>query len=1187
MEKPDEAASIKVEEGAIEDQGLARVEAVKEEDSPSLERDGGNQKLVEMENGNMNGGVENETVDGEEEAIGRVQEVEFQGLASVEAVKEEDTASFERDCAVECDVGILDREEKENDAMSGGVENGTATEKGTLNGEKEAIENVQVVEVQSFASAEAVKAAECDVGKQNLEEKKNDTMYGEVENGTATEIATDEGEAIESVQTLEVEVQGFPSADAVKKEDMLPLERDCGVECDGGDQNIEEKESVMMNGTKTENESVDGEDEEAAEEATGKVSKTRGRKPGTKIQRPKSDGPVGEPRRSSRSRKLVSLEEPDLSFDLEDHVPAKRKPRQKGNEPVKGERRERKLQEKSDEPVEGERRSTRTCKTVSFAESDTSSEGEVIVSAKRKSREKSDTKPRKASRTGDSGETSGLQKRDFVYKELASLERNREFTENYCLMCHQCQRNDKGSVVRCTKCKTKRYCFPCISNWYPKMTHEEVAAACPFCLNNCNCKACMRQDVEMKDLKSRLEVELTPDKSRQYAKYMVQALLPFLKRIDEEQILERNFDARILGVPVKDINVEEAECSSDERMYCDICKTAIFDYHRNCQECESDICLSCCSEIRDDNLRGNVPSVVMKFVDKGFGYLHGGKTDKKLRSRRVIVSSTEVPLDLQPKSGWQANGDGAISCACGSGILKLKTLYCKNWVSELVATAEGLVNGPEVVPDAPSTRKCACFNSSGDLEVQCHKLIKASSRNDSDDNYLFYPKAKDLTEEDFEHFRHHWKKAEPVLVSNVLETGSGLSWEPLVMWRAFRQIKNENHATLLDVKTLDCLDWCEVDVNVCKFFRGYLQGDYDGAGWPRILKLKDWPPSAMFDERLPRHGAEYTCCLPFKEYTHLDKGPLNLASKLPPNSLKPDVGPKTYIAYGVSDELGRGDSVTKLHCDMSDAVNILAHTTEISYDKFGKIEELKELHFKQDEKELYRNCKSVDRVDEEKSNSNEVEDDRSSEKLNEETNGGEVSKPQTEEKIDTVEGGALWDIFRREDVPKLQEYLLKHFKEFRHTHCSPVQEVIHPIHDQTFYLYEKHKRQLKEEYGIEPWTFVQKLGDAVFIPAGCPHQVRNLKSCIKVASDFVSPENVGECIRLTEEFRLLPMNHRSKEDKLQVKKMCLYAMSEAVQILQGKKPEHGDEEVNECKKGTKKRGSKTTPKNKRKKRKIQ
>lgn len=29
--------------------------------------------------------------------------------------------------------------------------------------------------------------------------------------------------------------------------------------------------------------------------------------------------------------------------------------------------------------------------------------------------------------------------------------------------------------------------------------------------------------------------------------------------------------------------------------------------------------------------------------------------------------------------------------------------------------------------------------------------------------------------------------------------------------------------------------------------------------------------------------------------------------------------------------------------------------------------------------------------------------------------------------------------------------------------------------------------------GVEPWTFEQNLGEAVFIPAGCPHQVRNLK----------------------------------------------------------------------------------------------
>jgi hypothetical protein len=43
-----------------------------------------------------------------------------------------------------------------------------------------------------------------------------------------------------------------------------------------------------------------------------------------------------------------------------------------------------------------------------------------------------------------------------------------------------------------------------------------------------------------------------------------------------------------------------------------------------------------------------------------------------------------------------------------------------------------------------------------------------------------------------------------------------------------------------------------------------------------------------------------------------------------------------------------------------------------------------------------------------------------------------------------------------------------------------------------------------------------------------------MQSCIKVALDFVSPENVQECVRLTDEFRQLPMDHWAKEDKLEV-----------------------------------------------------
>lgn len=92
-----------------------------------------------------------------------------------------------------------------------------------------------------------------------------------------------------------------------------------------------------------------------------------------------------------------------------------------------------------------------------------------------------------------------------------------------------------------------------------------------------------------------------------------------------------------------------------------------------------------------------------------------------------------------------------------------------------------------------------------------------------------------------------------------------------------------------------------------------------------------------------------------------------------------------------------------------------------------------------------------------------------------------------------------------------------------------------------------------------------------------------------MALDFVCPENVKECLALTNEFRLLPVDHRAREDKLevlvltskslhscvpssrsvhlasnngwiahinscatilQVKKMILYAAKEAVQYLQ-------------------------------------
>merc|ERR1712045_135357 len=71
----------------------------------------------------------------------------------------------------------------------------------------------------------------------------------------------------------------------------------------------------------------------------------------------------------------------------------------------------------------------------------------------------------------------------------------------------------------------------------------------------------------------------------------------------------------------------------------------------------------------------------------------------------------------------------------------------------------------------------------------------------------------------------------------------------------------------------------------------------------------------------------------------------------------------------------------------------------------------------------------------------------------------------------------------------------------------------------------------------------------IFIPAGAPHQVRNIHNCIKIAEDFVSPENLEWCFFQTEEFRHLSDTHTNHEDKLQIKSILYHAVKECVNLL--------------------------------------
>jgi lysine-specific demethylase 3 len=143
-------------------------------------------------------------------------------------------------------------------------------------------------------------------------------------------------------------------------------------------------------------------------------------------------------------------------------------------------------------------------------------------------------------------------------------------------------------------------------------------------------------------------------------------------------------------------------------------------------------------------------------------------------------------------------------------------------------------------------------------------------------------------------------------------------------------------------------------------------------------------------------------------------------------------------------------------------------------------------------------------------------------------------------------GYAVWDIYPSTSSAKIRTFLKEEFP----VGASRV-DYIDPIHSQYFYLTPNLRTKLFEKYGVRSWRIYQKPGDAVFIPAGCAHQVGsllqdsvqlliiilqvcNLADCIKVAVDFVSPENLSRCGQLTKEFRSENEKVTWKEDILQL-----------------------------------------------------
>uniref|UniRef100_A0A2P2L8U6 Lysine-specific demethylase JMJ25 n=1 Tax=Rhizophora mucronata TaxID=61149 RepID=A0A2P2L8U6_RHIMU len=686
--------------------------------------------------------------------------------------------------------------------------------------------------------------------------------------------------------------------------------------------------------------------------------------------------------------------------------------------------------------------------------------------------------------------------------------------------CHQCHRNDKDRILWCQKCDRRGFCGGCISTWYLNIPLADIEKVCPVCRGICNCKVCLRGD---NLVKVRIREIPVLDKL-QYLYCLLSSVLPLVKQIHHEQCSEVELEKSLRGT---DIDLARVKLNADEQMCCNICRIPIVDYHWHCANCLYDLCLHCGQDLRGASMPG-IKSVAIENEASG-------RTQGKETSLEQVKGCRPRLKKLSDKCpGWKPNSDGSIPCppkqydGCNSSSLSLSRIFKMNWVAKLVKNVEEMVSG------------CKVYSAGTLQELNDSMSCQYAHREDNTDNYLYCPSSEDIKAEGINNFRKHWVRGEPIIVKQVLDSSTISNWDPMVIWRGIQETSDEKmkDANRM-VKAIDCLNWTEVEIPLWQFIKGYSEGRISENGSPEMLKLKDWPSPSASEEFLLYQRSDFLSKLPLLEYIHSRLGLLNVAAKLPHYSLQNDVGPKIYISYGTYEALGSSDSVTNLHFKMRDMVYLLVHTCEMklkdwqvtkSVDPETSLKErrLPDLSLGRNDTLCKVETSAYDDV--------KMEEDQKVGAATEEFLGME------HEQLDKVSGpinsksypGVSWDVFRRQDVAKLVDYLQRHCEDFMHLENIVNDFATCPLYDGVVFLDEYHKRKLKEEFGVEPWSFEQHLGQAVFVPAGCPFQMKNLKSNVQLGLDFLSPESVGEAARLTEEIRCLPNNHDAKLQILEV-----------------------------------------------------
>ncbi|KAI1231648.1 putative JmjC domain-containing histone demethylation protein 2C, partial [Lamprotornis superbus] len=290
-------------------------------------------------------------------------------------------------------------------------------------------------------------------------------------------------------------------------------------------------------------------------------------------------------------------------------------------------------------------------------------------------------------------------------------------------------------------------------------------------------------------------------------------------------------------------------------------------------------------------------------------------------------------------------------------------------------------------------------------------------------------------------FKECWKQGRPVLVSGMHKKMN------FSLWKA-ESISLDFGNQQADI--LNCKDSIISNTNVKEFWDGFedvSKRQKVKNGETALLKLKDWPSGEDFKTMMPARYEDLLKSLPLPEYCS-PEGKLNLASHLPGFFVRPDLGPRLCSAYGVAATKDHDIGTTNLHVEVSDVVNILVYVGIAKgngvLSKSGVLKKLEE----------------------------EDLDDLLRKRL----------------KDSSELPGALWHIYAGKDADKIREFLQKIAKE-QGLEVLPEHD---PIRDQSWYVNKKLRQRLLEEYGVKTCTVIQFLGDAIILPAGALHQVKNI-----------------------------------------------------------------------------------------------